>query len=111
MPQSSNNFHMPSLHEGDASQDAIDSSASQDVSQVAAQIDAPSSSHRVETQGMSENADDFNAQTVDSTALPDHIDMIVALGNPRQMLVNTELASSVEDLLENSDAPKRESII
>merc|ERR1719161_1348441 len=88
---SSNQFHMPSVHEGDASQDS-DSPASKDVA-------AESGAHKVET------PDDIN---VESTALPDDV---AALGNPRQMLVNSGLATSVVDLLETSDAAKRASII
>merc|ERR1719389_380565 len=105
---SSNKFHMSSLHEGDISQNAVDSDPSKDVSQVAAEIDVPSSTHKVETKDISENVGDFNVSAVDSLSLPDDI---IALGNPRQMLVNTRLASSVVDLLEGSDNAKRESII
>jgi len=106
---SSNKFHMRSLHEGDASQDAKKSSPSkEDVSPDATEIQAPSSACKVETKDTSANRDDFNVRTADSTSLPDDI---AALGNPRQMLVNTGLASSVVDLLETSDTAERESII
>jgi len=49
-----------------------------------------------------------NMSASESTALPDDI---AALGKPRQLLYNAELASSVEDLLEFANPTKRAAII
>lgn len=59
------------------------------------------------SQDVAEDADEFTADPA-LDCIPDDI---LALGNPQQILVNGELASTVEALLENSSRPKCAAII
>jgi len=89
-----NRFHMPILSESDGSPEESDSVA------------PCKNAHVIVDDGADEAVADIAIS--DCTSLPDDV---VALGNPRQMLGNTVLASTVEDLLETSSQAKREAII
>lgn len=98
-PEETNKFHMPCVHESDASQEEIHSAApSKDDSKEPAEIDTP----RV----MPADAEDDAEHAVPT--LPDDV---IALGNPRQMLADADLASHVVTLLESSSHAKRAAIV
>lgn len=102
-----NSFLMP--HESKANQEEIDCTApSNGAAQFATEIDAAPSSHRIEICEMPKDSEEFGA-TSDRTSLPD--DTVLGFGNPRQMLADAGLASSVVDLLESSNTAKRAAIV
>lgn len=107
----SNAFHMPCLVENEPWQEENGCTAvCKDASQQPAEIDLPATEVGPwfeKPQGPAAFEEDVDEPLADMP-LPDDV---VALGNPRQILANAGLASSVEDLLESSDRAKRAAII
>jgi len=107
-----NKFLMPQVCDSNASQEEMFLTApGNHISQLATEFDAAPTSNRIETYEMPENSEELGANMarLDCTSLPD--DAIMGLGNPRQMLADAELASSVVDLLESSSRAKRAAIV
>eukprot|EP00746_Dinoflagellata_sp_MGD_P166335 gnl/MRDRNA2_/MRDRNA2_96152_c0_seq1.p1 gnl/MRDRNA2_/MRDRNA2_96152_c0~~gnl/MRDRNA2_/MRDRNA2_96152_c0_seq1.p1 ORF type:complete len:476 (+),score=71.26 gnl/MRDRNA2_/MRDRNA2_96152_c0_seq1:83-1510(+) len=105
-----NSFLMPP--ESDAIQEKIDCRApGNDAPQFATGIDAAPNSNRIETCDMPAHSEELaaNMGTSDCTSLPD--DAVIGLGNPRQILADAGLASSVVDLLESSSSAKRAALV
>jgi hypothetical protein len=94
-----NGFHMPQVSEGiDCPEESC-----KDASQVAAESDAVPSTHDVNPYEMV-----FDGEEPISDCLPDEL---IGFENPRQMLMDAELASQVEQLLESSSTSKRAAIL
>lgn len=99
-PEEINKFHMPCVHESDASQEEV----SKDDSKDPAEIDTPRILHEGE---MPADAEQHDADH----AMPTLPDDVIALGHPRQMLADADLASHVVTLLESSSHAKRAAIV